>query len=201
MSYRHRIYKLPKAFAEDCRKCETLDDFKKIYFDYCYDERINKEQLEQENYWPLYNLGEQLFDFGDCYPNADEMYKYGDALFNSIELRKEYDHYCPIVLDKSALLCAIEWNRNKVADMYEDLCREKSIDGWNKQNQFDRLKLHAKQKAEEWRNEDFPMLKPYDLSDSDCIVSSWLYEYQIFELVRVYKSIDWETDCIVFYGW
>ena len=201
MSYRHRIYKLPKSFAEDCRACDTFDDFKNIYFKYCTDERVNKEWLESENYWPLYHLGNQLFDFGDSYPNADEMYKHGDSLFTSEELKKQYFDNLPIVLDESGVLCAIEWNRNKVADIYEDLCREKSTDKWNDQNQFDRLRLHAKQKAEEWRNEDFPMLKPYDLSDSDCIVSSWLYEYQIFELVRVYKAIDWENDCIIFYGW
>ena len=124
-----------------------------------------------------------------------------DSLFNSIELRKAYDDNCPIVLDESGLLCAIEWNRNKVADIYEDLMREKSSDRWNTQNQFDRMKAHIHDKCQEWRNTDFPNLKPYDLSDSKSIVSSWLFEYQIFDLVRVYKSIDWENDCILFYGW
>ena len=201
MSYRHRIYKFPKSFAEDCRACKTKEDFHNIYFKYCIDERIGKEQLEAENYWPLYNLGEQLFDFGDGYPNADEIYKHGDSLFNSEELKKEYFDNLPIVIDESAILCAIEWTRNTVADMYEDLCREKSTSRWNNQNQFDRLKVHVEHKASEWRNKDFPMLKPYDLTDRDCIVSSWLYEYQIFELVRIYKTIDWEKDCILFYGW
>lgn len=200
MSYRHRIYKFPKSFAEDCRACETKEDFQKVYFKYCTDERINKDQLESENYWPLYYLGEQLFDFGE-YNNAEEMYKHGDALFYSLELREAYDDYSPIVLDESGLLCAIEWNRNRVADIYEDLLREKSTDKWNTQSQFDRMKVHIKYQYEEWRNEFFPELKPYDLSDRKCIVSSWKYEYQIFELVRVYKEIDWENDCIVFYGW
>ena len=200
MSYRHRIYKFPKSFAEDCRACSTKEDFQKVYFKYCTDERINKDQLESENYWPLYYLGEQLFDFGS-YDNAEEIYKHGDALFYSLELRKAYDDNSPIVLDKSGLLCAIEWNRNRVADIYEDLLREKSTDKWNNQNQFDRMKVHIKNQYEEWRNEFFPELKPYDLSDRKCIVSSWKYEYQIFELVRVYKEIDWENDCIIFYGW
>ncbi len=200
MSYRHRIYKFPKSFAEDCRACETKEDFQKIYFKYCTDERVNKDQLEAENYWPLYYIGEQLFDFGE-YDNSEEMYKHGDALFYSLELREAYDDYSPIVLDESGLLCAIEWNRNRVADIYEDLLREKSADKWNDQNQFDRMKNHIKYQYEEWRNEFFPELTPYDLSDRKCIVSSWKYEYQIFELVRVYKEIDWENDCIVFYGW
>ena len=57
MSYRHRIYKLPKSFIEDCRACNTKEDFQNIYIKYCTDERINKDQLEAENYWPLYHLG------------------------------------------------------------------------------------------------------------------------------------------------
>ena len=201
MSYRHRIYKFPKSFVEDCRACKTKEDFHEIYFKYCTDERINKKQLEEENYWPLYYIGEELFDFGDSYENSEEMYKHGDSLFYSLELREAYDDYCPIFLDKSGLLCAIEWNRNKVADIYEDLMREKSSDRWNTQNQLDRMKAHIHDKVEEWRNEFFPELKPYDLSDRPTLVSSWLFEYQIFDLVRVYKSIDWENDCIIFYGW
>ena len=116
-------------------------------------------------------------------------------------MREAYDDYSPIVLDESGLLCAIEWNRNRVADIYEDLLREKSTDKWNTQSQFDRIKNHIKYQYEEWRNEYFPELTPYDLSDRKCIVSSWKYEYQIFELVRVFKEFDWENDCIVFYGW
>jgi hypothetical protein len=201
MSYRHRVYKLPKSFIEDCRACDTKEDFQNIYIKYCTDERVDIESLREENYWPLYHLGKQLFDFGDGYGNAEKMYLHGDSLFNSIELREAYDHNCPIVLDESGLLCAIEWNRNKVADIYEDLMREKSSDRWNTQNQFDRMKAHIHDKCQEWRNTDFPDLKPYDLSDSKSIVSSWLFEYQIFDLVRVYKSIDWENDCILFYGW
>lgn len=201
MSYRHRIYKLPKSFIEDCRTCDTEEDFQNIYIKYCTDERVDIKSLKEENYWPLYHLGKELFDFGDGYENAEEMYLHGDSLFNSIELRKAYDDNCPIVLDESGLLCAIEWNRNKVADIYEDLMREKSSDRWNTQNQFDRMKAHIHDKCQEWCNTDFPDLKPYDLSDSKSIVSSWLFEYQIFDLVRVYKSIDWENDCILFYGW
>lgn len=32
----------------------------------------------------------------------------------------------------------------------------------------------------------------------DCV---WDYEYAIFELVRLYKSFDWENDELVLVGW
>ena len=37
--------------------------------------------------------------------------------------------------------------------------------------------------------------------ESETILNSWLFEYQIFELVRLYKSIDWNKYTILFYGW
>jgi hypothetical protein len=37
--------------------------------------------------------------------------------------------------------------------------------------------------------------------EDECITNSWLYEHQIFELVRLYKTIDWDNKCLLFYGW
>lgn len=43
---------------------------------------------------------------------------------------------------------------------------------------------------------------PYDINDgNDKIVSSWKYEYAVFELVRIYKTFDWENNLMVFYGY
>lgn len=33
------------------------------------------------------------------------------------------------------------------------------------------------------------------------LTDSWLYEHTIFELVRLYKSIDWDKHCVLFYGY
>ena len=41
-----------------------------------------------------------------------------------------------------------------------------------------------------------------DLDEThESISDSYQYEHQIFELVRLYKSIDWETKTVLFYGW
>ncbi|WP_218964433.1 hypothetical protein, partial [Bacillus velezensis] len=39
-----------------------------------------------------------------------------------------------------------------------------------------------------------------DINDS-WLTSSWKYEYSIFELVRLLKTIDFEKETILFYGW
>ena len=45
-------------------------------------------------------------------------------------------------------------------------------------------------------------LLPYNLDEnSSVIVRSWSYEYQVFELVRRMKTIDWEKYSVLFMGW
>ena len=37
--------------------------------------------------------------------------------------------------------------------------------------------------------------------EEECICGGWLYEHQIFELVRLYKTIDFEKYDLLFLGW
>ena len=41
---------------------------------------------------------------------------------------------------------------------------------------------------------------PYRLDRGDEITNSWKYEYVIFELVRIYKSFDWENNIMIYHG-
>jgi len=51
----------------------------------------------------------------------------------------------------------------------------------------------------EW---SYDHILPYKLDDGkDEITSSWKYEYSIFELVRIYKTFDWENNVMVHYGY
>jgi lipopolysaccharide export LptBFGC system permease protein LptF len=42
---------------------------------------------------------------------------------------------------------------------------------------------------------------PYNLNDDNRIVNSWLYEYEVFELVFILKTFDWDNYSLIFYGW
>jgi hypothetical protein len=44
-------------------------------------------------------------------------------------------------------------------------------------------------------------MTPYDLESGDEVTTSWKYEYAIFELVRIYKTFDWENDIMIYYGY
>lgn len=55
-----------------------------------------------------------------------------------------------------------------------------------------------------FRNEWIPAYNvdsPYDLENGDSITTSWKYEYEIFELVRIYKHFDWKKNVMVYYGY
>ena len=44
-------------------------------------------------------------------------------------------------------------------------------------------------------------LSGFKYGDCICGTNSWSYEYSIFELVRLYKTFDWENDNLVLMGW
>jgi hypothetical protein len=55
---------------------------------------------------------------------------------------------------------------------------------------------HIKNFESEWT-----YLTPFDLDDGTLkITSSWKYEYEIFDLVRIYKSFDWKKNVMIYYG-
>lgn len=203
MSYRHRIYKIPKSFVAEARACVTMNEFKEVYKKYLTDPQVHFDWLEGENYFPLYHLGKQMFDFGDGYKNAEEMYKHGDSLFTSEELNKIYYDYLPVVLDDDALLCAIEHSREMVINALKDLLREESADIWNRnKSQFTRMEQYIQWELDEWDNQYCPQLRPYNLNkEFEEIVDSWMYKYTTFELVRIYKTFDFENYAMLFFGW
>ena len=49
---------------------------------------------------------------------------------------------------------------------------------------------------------EWNMIVPFNLDDGkDEVTSSWKYEYSIFELVRIYKTFDWENNVMIHYGY
>lgn len=194
MGYRQYLYSFDRSLVEKIRNCKTCQDF----YDLVKTEKPDAADdfFEDDLFIGLYDLGSQLYEFGKDYENSDEMYKHGDSLFSSDELNEKYKDFQPIVIDEDGILCAIDWNRKHCVEMYEDLLREKSERKWDSRSQFERLKDHAETYLSWWKD------NPADLNkDHERLVSSWLYENEYFELVRIYKTFDWEKNVMVFMGW
>ena len=62
---------------------------------------------------------------------------------------------------------------------------------------------HARDMALEWGVSGwFEDTLPYDVELSKSrLVSSWKYEYEIFELVKIYKTFDWKRNVMIYYGY
>lgn len=197
MGYRQYIYKFDKSLVKQIRSCRTEKGFIDL---------IMKENPAAVEYYPeddtafveLWDLGDLLFEFGKYYENSNEMYKHGDSLFQCDELNAAYEDFQAIVLDPDGLKSALDWQRDHIIEMYEDLLREKSANEWDSRPQLDRLISHAKDYLYWWKSGNGPgNLRP----GSNSLVSSWLYEHTYFDLVRIYKTFDWENSSMIFMGW
>ena len=192
MGYREYIYEVDAELVEKIRACTTNEEFVEL----CKSISACCNDIE-DGYIPVYRLGRELFEFGKYYENSDKMYEHGDSLFASEELRERYKDYNAIVIDKSGLLCAIEWQRKRVMSIYEDLLKEKSeLNEYDDRPQLERLKEHARDHLRWWK---------YGGCDTEetreRLAASWLYEHTIFDLVRIYKTFDWEHKRMLFFGW
>ena len=210
MGYRQYFYEVDKHIVDGFRKCQTEEELYK----FCIANNIecSKEEEYGKVYYscPLYHIGKEIFEFGKYYENASEIYKNGDSLFTSNELNERYEDYGAIICDENAILCAIEWQKQHIINMYEHLVNNTFEEPYargfypsdidDKELHYRRLLNHCKDHLDLWK----PMFveSAFDLNkDRDNLVKSWLYEHTIFDLVRIYKTFDWESKCLMFMGW
>lgn len=70
------------------------------------------------------------------------------------------------------------------------------------QNSLFKIIEHVKSMSREWGvgSTYYDDSRPYNLEEGEAISSSWKYEYAQFELVRIYKSFNWENNKMIYYG-
>ena len=203
MGYRHYFYLVDKKDVE-LVKDKTYEELMQIAKTYGVDVD------EDEDYF-YFNDGKfmnktEIYEFGKLYwdDTAARIYSKGIPLFTSPETQKHFDDYRPYVMGKDAMLEAIEIYKAKIINYYKSLI----VDGDTKEFSYfydiepDEIKnvevtRHITDILYHW---DRMGVIDTDL-DYERISNSWMYEHQIFELVRLYKSIDWENKCLLFYGW
>lgn len=129
-----------------------------------------------------------MFEFGS-YSNFDEdILKNSNYLFKRKETRLLFsEYYCKKVNEKN-FLKIIDILRNETKKYYEDI-----------ESNIDKALKYIEIKKNKWSNKDMP---PYNLNkNTDYIIDDNSYEYNIFELVRIYKQIDFSKQQILFIGY
>ncbi len=194
MGYRHYFYSVPKTQIEEIKKCKTNNEF----CDWAESKGYEVERYEGENpYCAVYKLGKEIYEFGKYIDWAFKMQEKNESIFDSEELNERYVDYQPVLCSKEDFLFAINIYKQKIIDFYKELLAE---DKESKIPIEQRHKQHIENQLSEWAN-NFGIC-PIDTNlERETINRSWLYEYAIFELVRVYKTFDWEKNALVLLGW
>lgn len=201
MGYRHYFLKINIEELNKIRKL-TKDELTQ----FCADNNLIDDDDIDDDYIYFGDIldflkGKEVFGFGKYYENAEAIMELGTPLFENKDNRDRFCDYDPYVVSKEAVLCAIEWQKQKIVNYFNSLLM--SDEEYAKRNfgetipKEKRLEKEIQSKLDEWT-----ILTPYNLdSNRPNLINSWLYEYSIFDLVRIYKDTNWKEDCLIFYGY
>ena len=182
MGYRNYIGYIPKE------KYELIKNFNYNEFFAYYN-----EDTEDDGYVSHSSVATCLYELGKCFEISNEYFK-DFSLNNDVQkyLTDECDFY---VVEKDFLKHIIEKYKEIVKNIYinllndceyEDISQKKARDFYN----------HIRSYSSEWL-----ILETFNLENGEEITTSWKYEYAIFELVRIYKHLDWENNIMIYYGY
>lgn len=207
MGYRHRfaivpksIYLTVKGMTPEQLKAWVLKNHPEGWYD----------EGDGNGWFSHYlMLGQkEIFDFGkDCWFAAD-LLEQAQPLFTRSETVDAVGNPL-VVCTREDFEFVIEEMRKHIHNYFENIFETYTPE---------QMQLHFKEKSEEWGNitdivgmrgltpERAAIInaqhRPYNMDlHKDCLVNSWLYEYEIFELVLTYRQFDWDNSTLLFYGW
>lgn len=200
MGYRHYLYAIPKSQVVEIQACKTANDLTEFAKRYGYPYDKDDGRLS------LYKVGKELYELGKHSEIGFKLESERPSLFTSDDLKERYSDYGFALLTKDDFKAVIEAYRQKIVDWFKSLIEIKDSSKFTaeftkEQYQFEMLKREVQDKIDSWSGKYFG-ISPIDLNDDkERITGDWSYEYAIFELVRVYKSFDWEKNELVLVGW
>lgn len=212
MGYRNYLGSLPKKEYNKI-KSMTIQEL------YAYKElKWNDNPDEREDWIGPYSISAkteyELGKYVDQFPKE---------FFKSVFKKKETQRYFTeehefYLVEKKFVEHLINYYSEKVGSIYKNLLdpffddkgkslpefmKDKSIPLSEKDLASVFLVIdHVKSMGIEW-GVKFPWLenKPYSLDPERELVSSWKYEYAIFNLVNLYRTFDWKRNIMIYYGY
>lgn len=201
MGYRHYFYLIDKFDVEKIRDLsyEELIEYSKEH----YPEAIEKgthSDGEAETYLSLYRMfpKEEIYCFGNSFcDTAERIYSMGQPLFRNEDTQKHFEYYEPFLMGKGGMLEAIECFKEKTLSYYQKLLKVFKGESFEEDSFTYSLEMELKEKIYTWSRKPIFNTNP----DSKILTDTWLYEYEIFNLMYLYKTIDWDKKTLLFYGW
>jgi hypothetical protein len=220
MGYRLYIGMMPK---KEYNKIKSLTK-NELYEFY----RVRGEDGEKP-YIGVYDFGTSLYRFGK-YVEFDPPKKAMKSFFKKKELKEEYSDGDLYVVDSNFLKYIIEHFTSKIKNYYSEMLdpffkekepseflnslKTKYLSSDDVKYTFDFTKIsdneqtvlfkiikHIRSFGREWGINTFMDTVPYDLERGNEVTTSWKFEYEVFELVRIYKTFDWKRNIMIYYGY
>lgn len=205
MSYRLRFAEVKKEYLDAVRGMSVEEFFEYVKINNPSAYNNCEGESPYLNVWEKFRQHE-IFDMGDC-PYAMDIINVSEPLFTNPDTQNYFGEDNLYFCTQKSFIAAINGMRKMVIKNYQYLLDNPAV-----------VQLHLEEKKREWtdftevmeinidddekKNKMNEMYRPYSMDVSNPeIVTSWRYEYSIFEMVRIYKSFDWENNYLIFYGW
>lgn len=197
MGYRRYLYALNKTFVKQIQLCKTNKDWCRLVEDQGY--KVDYE--EGEGYFAPRQLSGEFYELGkEAFLNLEQTCP---QIFTSKELRDYYEDYGFNLLTQENFKQIIESYKEKIIDYFSYLLNPEAPSHYYKPplkiTKEELWKRHIEEKLFTWQSKYYT--DPVDLSlDKEYITTSGLYEYVIFELIRLYKTFDWKNNDLALVG-
>lgn len=188
MGYRNYIGIIEKELVEKVKDLSLVDL-----------ENQYGEELVEDMIFAPYNLPQKiLHNLGELNKiDSDRIYEKGTPLFAINEVNEGLEHYKPYLIGKEGLVEVIQLYRDKIISHFKGLLEDDKRGWFDDETASQKKEAYVKSMLNEW--ERFP---PINLKEeTDVISTSWKYEYIIFELVRQLKTVDFEKNTLILYGY
>lgn len=199
MGYRFYINKIKKDDLSKILACNSLEEVAPLFEDVEYDDDGNVE------YVPIWGIGETLYCLGKPFYDDYLSMLAGKLtqVFDGTAFEKETDEHDVLYFSKEDFAGLIKdgYVAGSVAYIDEEVWNGvvKTDAGLKAMTEEQILKLFMYVR-DDYRNLSARSFVSLD-DNTDAITGSWNKKYSVFELVRIYKSIDWETEQLLIIGW
>lgn len=128
-----------------------------------------------------------VFEFGAYSDFDSDILKISNNFFKRKETIEELDEYYFKQIDKNCFIKIIEVVRKSIADYFSELS-----------NNIQKTKKHIETKKRKWNDK---VLVPYNIEKNKSLIDDDSYEYNIFELINIYREFDFDKDILLFVGY
>jgi hypothetical protein len=194
------------------------DEIKNLSLKEIYD--LHDEDIEDGYVSPNDIIEKQLYELGSYVDFDDD--KFYKRVFNLDEVNNRFieeDDFW--IVEKDFLEHIINSYNNRVKNYYNEMMKpfintknnpseflntiKRTTDGVS----FDFSKISQEETDAFWKmlehirsmRIEWCALTPFDFKKDDKITKSYKFEYAIFELIRIYKTFDWENNLLIYYGY